>query len=96
MKCHDWQTYDPTWLVQLAREQLPEEPWLAEALANCTRCCRESDAYIRFVDASRPNEPGSAWQIDTSLHLESPREGWLALDILTGRRIGGVEFVDKL
>lgn len=91
-----WVTYDPGWLVELATEQHPDKTWLREALTRCTRCQPESRAYIHFVDPSRPNKPGSEWQFDTNLHLHSPSEGWIILDILDGHRVGGVEFVDKL
>jgi hypothetical protein len=50
---------------------------------------------LYFVDSSCPNEPGSAWQFDFCVELESPTDGWLILDILKDRRVGGVEFVDK-
>jgi len=36
------------------------------------------------------------WQIRENLLLESPAEGTLALDILRGDRVGGVEFLDRL
>ena len=96
VKRANWEPYDPTWLIDLAREQHPEEAWLPEALAACTRCRRESEAYIHFVDSNRPNKPGSGWQFDTNLELQSPTEGWIVLDILVDHRVGGVEFVDKI
>ena len=52
-----WEPYDPTWLVVLAREQHPDLAWLPEALAACSGCCRESAAYIHFVDPGNPNRP---------------------------------------
>ena len=57
-----WKQYDPTWLVDLAAEQMPDERWFQGALSRCTSCQVESKAYIGFVDSSRPNEPGSEWQ----------------------------------
>lgn len=95
-KRSNWEPYDPTWLVELARQQRPEERWLPEALAKCTRCLRESRAYFYFVDPARPNEAGAEWQFDTNITLESPAKGSLVLDILKGFRVGGVEFVDKI
>ncbi len=58
-----WKAYDPGWLVELAREQHADKPWLASALSACTRGRYESRAYIHFVDPVRPNQPGSQWQI---------------------------------
>jgi len=92
----EWKPYDPTWLVELAKAQLPDEPWLPAALAACTRARQESAAYIHFVNPSDPEEPGSEWEIQTDLTLKHPTEGDLVLDILEGNRVGGVEFLSKL
>ncbi len=91
-----WKAYDPSWLVAAAREQAPEEPWLAEALAKCTRCLTESDRYVHFVDPRRPNQPGSEWQFERNVLLETSTHGLVAIDVLTDNRIGGVEFYDRL
>lgn len=92
----NWNRYDPRWLVELARQQHPHLPWLAEALASCTRASQESDAYVHFVDPSNANEPGAAWQFDTTLRLTDAVHGELILDILQGHRVGGIEFYDRL
>lgn len=92
----EWQPYDPAWLVALARETVPGDPWLADALATCTRASQESRAYLYFVDPARPNEPGSAWQLAETVVLHHPREGDLVLDVLKDGRIGGVEFLKRL
>ena len=91
-----WEAYDPRWLVKLAEEQHPDRPWLANALARCTRCHWERRKYVYFVDPSRPNQPGSAWQFESNLSLEAARGGPLILDILTGQRVGGVELLKRL
>jgi hypothetical protein len=93
---NDWEEYDPNWLVELAIAQLPQERWLAEALSACRRARKESPAYIQFVNPSSPNMPGSEWQFETNIILEHPKEGELVLDILKGRRVGGVEFSAKI
>ena len=92
----EWKSYDPTWLVELARESLPEEPWLAEALARCTHAAQERRAYIYFADPSHPDEPGSEWQFHENIVLEHPKEGDLVVDVLRGQRIGGVEFLQRI
>jgi hypothetical protein len=92
----NWKSYDPTWLVRLARESCPREPWLAEALARCTRAIEESRAYLRFVDAADPSQPDSEWQFERNLVLEDRSEGVLVLDVLRGGRVGGVEFLGRL
>ena len=87
-----WEPYDPAWLVELARVQVPELDWLPAALAECTQCYWRSRAYVYFVDPTRPNEPGSSWQFQENIILEHPEQGGLVLDILKGGRVGGVEF----
>jgi hypothetical protein len=93
---HNWNVYDPTWLVTLAKEQHPDKPWLAHALSQCTRYRRESRAYFHFIDADRANQPGSIWQFVQNLQLYDRTEGDLILDILTDQRVGGLEFLNKL
>jgi hypothetical protein len=91
-----WRAYDPGWLVELARRQHPDKPWLAEALTQCTRVRRESNAYLRFVSPRRPNKPGSAWQFAENVLLEDEAAGDLVLDVLKHQRVGGVEFLSRL
>ena len=92
----EWIDYDPTWLVQEAAERFPERLDLQEALSRCRRAKWASDAFLYFEDATRPNEPGSPWQFDENLILESTSEGDLVLDLLKGNRVGGVEFLGRL
>jgi hypothetical protein len=81
-----WEAFDPDELAALAGAQRPEEPWLPDALRRCTRALRESRAYVRFV-------PEEAWAFERNVRLVHPREGTLVLDVLTGRRVGGVEWL---
>lgn len=86
-----WETYDPSWLVALAREQHPDDVQLAKALSNCTRAiCAES--YVAFVSNSRQNLPGSEWQFGRNVILEGPDEEEIVIDVLKDGRIGGLEF----
>jgi hypothetical protein len=92
----DWKPYDPTWLVEWVRDNVPGEPWLPDALARCTRAAWQGRAYLCFVDPAAANQPGAEWQIDRGITLHHPAEGMLVLDVLTGRRIGGIEFLARL
>ena len=92
----NWKPYDPSWLVDLAIEQAPDKPWLADALAICTLASGADSAYIKFVDSGNPNAPGSEWQFDSNIVLHHPIEGEVVIDVLKGRRIGGVELWEKL
>jgi hypothetical protein len=91
-----WESYDPTWLVELAQATCADAPWLAAALRRCTRVARESRAYLYFVNPADANGPGSEWQFAENILLEHPIEGSIVLDILTDRRVGGVEFLSRL
>jgi len=90
------ETYNPTWLVKLAKQQRPELTWLHEALAKCTTSVKKETDYLYFVSADRPNLPESEWQHERSIELNCPENGYLVVDILKGERVGGVEFVNKI
>jgi hypothetical protein len=92
----DWKPYDPAWLVDWVRATGPEPAWLADALARCTRAAESGRAYLYFVDPADANQPGADWQIADNVTLEHPKEGTLVLDILTGQRVGGIEFLRRL
>lgn len=91
-----WENYDPEWLAKLAEQQHPDKPWLAPALRRCTRCHKESRAYFYFVSPDRPGEAGSDWQLEANILMMDEKKRDLVLDILTGHRVGGVEFLHKL
>ncbi|HEX2079250.1 MAG TPA: hypothetical protein VHG08_16105 [Longimicrobium sp.] len=92
----DWEPYDPEWLAEWVRANRPDLPWLADALARCTRAAQGGHAYVYFVDPADANQPGAEWQLEENVMLDHPKEGTLALDVLTGRRIGGIEFLSRL
>ena len=50
-------------------------------------------AYIYFVDPSNANQPDSEWQFEENIVLDDPLHGERVLDILKGRRVGGVEIL---
>ncbi len=92
----DWQKYDPEWLVKASEERVDEYPWLPDALSKCTKALASSEYYLYFVDSKNPNKPGSEWQFDENIIIEDTPFGEVALDVLDGNRIGGVEFISKL
>jgi protein-tyrosine phosphatase len=88
--------FHPTMLIETVREQAPEFPWLAEALANCGDGDWESVAYVGYVSRAHPNQPGADWQFEVNVVLTHAVLGMVVLDILKGDRLGGIEFVDRL
>ena len=92
----DWQPYDPTWLVQWVREDGPQMAWLADALARCTRAASGGPAYLYFADPVDAGQPDAEWQLEETVRLDRTPQGTLLLDILVGRRVGGIEFMARL
>ncbi len=87
--------YDPSWLVELAKKEYPEDSWLYEALRQCNIKLLISDdpAMIYFVDPKNSNQPGSKWIHDECIELESYEKGSIIIDILKNRKIGAVELI---
>jgi hypothetical protein len=91
-----WEPYDPAWLVAAATREAPLDPWIAEALAACTRAAVVCPAQLVFVDPATASDPDGAWKFRYNLELRTDDAGDLVLDILEGPRIGAVEFLDRL
>lgn len=94
----EWEMYDPTWLVDLAREQKQPE-WLIEAMEKCTRFLKETEAYIRFVPEEQLNE----YRLLENITLNHPQLGTLVLDIATSHSsllpkkvVTGLEIVEQI
>ncbi len=88
--------FDPRMLIEDARAQVPEFPWLPDALARCGTGKWESSAYVRYVTSINPNQPKSQWQFETNVVINHRSLGMVVIDILQGDRIGGIEFVDRI
>lgn len=79
--------------MALARAQHPDEPWLAAALSRCTVCLREGRAYLHFVDPDASLSSRDDVDFDRTIVLVDPEGGDVVLDVLTGHRVGGAEFL---
>jgi hypothetical protein len=88
--------FDPQMLIDDARAQAPECPWLPDALARCGTGKWKSSAYLHYVSSIDPNRPNSQWQFKTSVVINHRTLGMVVIDILQGDRIGGIEFVDRI
>lgn len=88
-----WEPFDPTRLVALAQAQRPNEPWLPEALSRCTVCFREGRAYLHFIDPNATQPSRDDLDFDRNIVLVDSEGGDVVLDVLTGHRVGGAEFL---
>ena len=82
--------YDPTWLVELAKQQYPELEWLPEALRNCTEAERAEDGYgevVTFIDRMEG-------KFRENIILIEPKVGRIALDILIDGRVAGYSVIE--
>lgn len=67
-----WQSYDPAWLVELAKAQHPDNPGLAVHLAAKTRCT-EAGGRIWFVPPALLAAKGH----ETYLRMPDGRVAWI-------------------
>ena len=74
-----WETYNPEWLVDIAREQIPDRSEIIIALSECVKAKLESKAYVYFVNGDNPNEPNSEWQFEENIMLEDRKNGTINL-----------------
>ncbi len=85
--------FDPSGLPELALEKYPSHPWVAEALRACTVQWAKDALYSHFI---APAARATEWKFQCTLMLDCPKRGGLAIDILKGHRIGGIEFLDAV
>lgn len=91
-----WKTYNPEWLVEIAKKQIPKEHKVIENLKHCIKCFKKSKTYYYFVYSENPNKPNSDWQFDQNIILSSKENGKIVLAILKDKKIGGIEFLNRL
>lgn len=88
--------FAPQMLFEDANAIAHEISWLPAALCNCGPGQWESRAYVRYISRVHANQPGSEWQYTGSVTLHHRDFGMVVIDLLEGKRIGGIEFVDLL
>ena len=86
-------SYDPTWIVDLAKRQCPEDLRLQTALAACTRVVHYCDCgcgTVYFVDLS-PETAGE--ESDFGMQVVMNREDGPAVvvDLLPDGRVASIE-----
>ena len=88
--------FDACALIEDVKAQAPECAWLPEALKNAGQGVWRSRAYVHYVSSKNANKPGAEWQHEKSIMLSHKTLGTIVIDVLTGNRLGGIEFVDKI
>lgn len=81
----EWKEYDPSWLVSLAEQQLPTEPWLQDALRACVKAAHDG-TIVYFVDRMEG-------KFKQNITLFSSERGDVVLDLLQDGRIGALEIL---
>lgn len=90
---HVMESYDPTWALELAREQFPGDSRLHQALAACTRVhhyCSCGCGTPYFVDLSE-EEAGEASEFGMRIVLRRPDGSPVAVDLLPDGRVACIE-----
>ena len=85
--------YDPTWVVDLARQQYPEDHRLHESLAACTRVVRYCDCGCGtpyFVELD-PDALGEDSEFGLRVTLHRPHEADVVVDLLPDGRVMSIE-----
>lgn len=81
--------YDPTWLVELAKKQIPDKLKIIESLKLCTTIigfcnCGCGDPY--FIDPK-----SKEWEFDTDETLEREDGVDIILNVMRDKRVGAIE-----
>ncbi len=92
----DWQPFDSSWLIDLAKQQMPKETWLVEALSLCTEVAEDSSGTYAYFIPREQADGNTDWDFNKNISLRDPEFGELVLDVLNNGRIGGMEFLDKV
>ncbi|MBL0036428.1 MAG: hypothetical protein IPP26_11880 [Flavobacteriales bacterium] len=69
--------YDPTELVELARQQWPTLPELAEALAHCTTTWRIDEDLFQMIAPGAPD-----WTRAALVELHHPSDGPILVELM--------------
>jgi hypothetical protein len=89
-----FEPHDPTWVIKLAKDQRPDLPWLAEALANCTLSAWRSRRHLYLCFIAEPEMTQLVYS--QTIDLVDPKCGDIKLDVCEGNRVIGIEFYNRL
>ncbi len=85
--------YDPTWVVDLARRQYPDDRRLHDALASCTRVVRRCDCGCDTPYFAEPSPDSMGEDSDFGMRIALQREGGhkIVVDLLPDGRVACIE-----
>jgi hypothetical protein len=88
--------YDPSWLVELAKEQYPKTPELAQELEKCIKILKpvtildtDRDYYVYFKEDNEGSRGGN-------IILDVDGKHSAILDVFEDYRVIGLEFLNNL
>jgi len=81
--------FRPHMLISSIMDRVEEYPWLPDALRELGEGSGCGGAYIQYV-------VGDEWQCETNILFDHGCFGMVVMDILTGNRVGGIEFIDLI
>jgi hypothetical protein len=87
--------FDPAWLVELAEKQWADEPFIAEALKQCTEGWWDDPGFIYFTDFFYPRDFCLPWFKKQGYFMKHETKGIVQLDMLRNGKIGGIQFLRK-
>jgi uncharacterized protein YuzE len=87
-----WRSYDPGWLVSLARKQCPRKKWLAAALTRCTWARDEGPCYVRFKPSQAKGTRARRAPSYNNITLKDDAEGDVVVDVRPDGEVSGIEF----
>jgi hypothetical protein len=88
-----WGSYDPSWLVELARKQHSEKSWLLDTLAKCTHASRKSTGLEGTYMTCFIDPLSATWDFKSNLRLNEWSEGEIILDIMKDGSVGAAEII---
>ena len=88
--------YDLAWLRNEVLSRSPDDAGLLAAVEAAGEPLTVGAAYVLFVSAANPNQPGSDWQFARNVVFDDTDRGMVVLDLLQDGRLGGIEFPDQV
>ena len=91
----EWTSFDSTWLIELVKQQLPEEGWLLDSLFRVNRAQYDGVSYYLFIEREKASDGNVDWEFNRNIKLRDPERGEIVLDILNNNEVAGMEVLSR-